>query len=59
MPENQPPKPKCAECGREIFGESIVISADEQLCPDCWPFLLKPLVQDAHGGARGAPARGQ
>jgi hypothetical protein len=33
----------CADCGARITGERILISATEQLCEDCWPFLLRPI----------------
>ena len=47
----------CADCGALITGERISISATEQLCEDCWPFFLLPLVEEKGRGLR-APQRG-
>lgn len=57
MSEDYPERVKCADCGREIVGEPIVISATERLCQDCWPFLLKPLVRDVPKAGIGVPVR--
>jgi hypothetical protein len=43
MPESRASPLRCADCGRDILGEPIVISPAEQLCQDCWPFFLKPI----------------
>ncbi len=36
----------CADCGALITGERIQISATEQLCEDCWPFFLRPVLEE-------------
>ncbi len=36
----------CADCGALITGERIPISATEQLCEDCWPFFLRPVLEE-------------
>jgi hypothetical protein len=33
----------CSDCGREIVGPPVVLSADEHLCSDCWSFFLSPI----------------
>lgn len=34
---------RCADCGRVIPSDPIVLSPTEVVCQDCWPFLLRPI----------------
>lgn len=49
MASNQKREPVCSDCGKPLTEQVIVISATELLCPDCWPFFLKPLGEHESG----------
>ncbi len=36
----------CADCGARITGNRLRISAVEQLCEDCWPFIFRPVLEE-------------
>lgn len=52
----------CSDCGRKIVGPPVVLSANEHLCSECWPFFLSPIPAEelstpvAPGPEPSAPA---